>query len=70
MEKGNVYSLLGHNGSGKTSTINMLSGMTNVTFGDAFLFGFDCQTEISSIRTRMGVATQFDHLYPLISGMQ
>jgi ABC-type Na+ transport system ATPase subunit NatA len=79
MEKGNVYALLGmipfsyftgHNGSGKSSTINCFSGVTVPTYGDAFLFGFNCRTEINSIRERMGVCSQFDFLYPSLSGAQ
>lgn len=69
-EKGNLYSILGHNGSGKTSTINCLSGVTNHTYGAAFIFGYDVKTEINAIRSRMGVCSQFDLLYPTLTGAQ
>ena len=70
MEKGNVYGLLGHNGSGKTTTINILSGVTNPTYGNAFVFGYDVLTEINFIRSQMGVCSQFDLLYPRMTGAQ
>jgi ABC-type multidrug transport system ATPase subunit len=64
------FLILGHNGSGKSSTINCLSGVTVCTYGEAFLFGFNCKTEINSIRERMGVCSQFDFLYPSLTGAQ
>ncbi len=37
---GELFSLLGVNGAGKTTTIRMLSGLSAVTSGEAFLCGF------------------------------
>ncbi len=40
VEEGELFSLLGINGAGKTTTIRMLSGLSKVTAGEAFLCGF------------------------------
>lgn len=39
MYKDQIFALLGHNGAGKTSTMNMLTGMHPPTSGQAFAFG-------------------------------
>jgi len=41
MYKDQIFVLLGHNGAGKTSTINMLTGMQEFKEGKAFVFGKD-----------------------------
>lgn len=41
MYKDQISCLLGHNGSGKTTTISMLTGMIDITSGDAKVFGKD-----------------------------
>ncbi|KAJ3393680.1 translational elongation factor EF-1 alpha [Lobulomyces angularis] len=70
MEKGNVYSILGHNGCGKTTTINMLSGVTSPTYGEAFLFGLNVKTDMNSIRLKMGTCAQDDLLYSSLTAAE
>ena len=38
--------LLGHNGAGKTTAIYMLTGMLQMTSGQALIYGKDVKTEI------------------------
>ena len=59
--------LLGHNGAGKTSTISMLTGLYPATEGDAEVFGSDLRTELSNIRSLMGVCPQHDVLFELLT---
>lgn len=59
-----ITALLGHNGAGKSTTINMLSGMLPITAGKAMVNGFDVATNMKKIRTNMGVCPQHDTLYP------
>jgi len=44
MYKDQITCLLGHNGAGKTSTIQMLIGMQEFTEGSASAFGLDVET--------------------------
>jgi ABC-type siderophore export system fused ATPase/permease subunit len=39
IRKGEIFTLLGHNGAGKTTAINMLTGMLKATRGDAIIYG-------------------------------
>lgn len=45
VEEGEVFGLLGPNGSGKTTTILMLLGLTEPTSGEARVLGLDPMRE-------------------------
>ena len=45
VREGEVYGLLGPNGSGKTTTILLLLGLTEPTSGEARVLGFDPMRE-------------------------
>jgi ABC-2 type transport system ATP-binding protein len=63
-----IYGFLGRNGSGKTTTIKMLLGMTHPTSGEARVFGkrADHPEEGVEIRRRVGFVSEEKQLY---SGM-
>jgi ABC-2 type transport system ATP-binding protein len=50
VEKGEVYGLLGPNGSGKTTTIRLLLGLLRPTAGRASVAGFDCWRQSLEVR--------------------
>jgi ABC-2 type transport system ATP-binding protein len=54
VEEGEVYGLLGPNGSGKTTTILMLLGLTEPTEGEARILGFDPMREPLKVKARVG----------------
>jgi ABC-2 type transport system ATP-binding protein len=53
--KGIVFGLLGPNGSGKTTTIRILSTLLTPTGGQARVLGFDCVKEASKVRGKIGL---------------
>jgi ABC-type multidrug transport system ATPase subunit len=67
MYEGEVTSLLGSNGAGKTTTISILTGRLSSSGGDARILGRSILKDLSLIRRAMGVCTQHDSLWPLIS---
>jgi ABC-type multidrug transport system ATPase subunit len=57
-----------HSGAGKSTTINMLTGLTLPTSGTASLHGRDLRTELASVRSQLGYCPQHDVLFPTLSG--
>jgi ABC-2 type transport system ATP-binding protein len=50
VRRGEVYGLLGPNGSGKTTTIRLILGMLRPTAGRAMVNGFDCWRQSLDVR--------------------
>lgn len=63
MYEGQVLACLGHNGAGKSTTINMLTGMVAPSAGDAFVAGYSVLTDMREIRKIIGVCPQHDVLW-------
>jgi len=61
--KGEVFALLGHNGAGKTTAINLMTGCLNVSGGDCTIYGKSIVDNMSSIRSDVGVCPQYDILW-------
>ncbi len=53
-EKGEIFGLLGPNGSGKTTTILMLLGLTEPSAGQVRVLGFDPVRQPLSVKGRVG----------------
>jgi ABC-2 type transport system ATP-binding protein len=60
---GAILALLGPNGSGKTTTVRMLSGLLAPTEGEATVAGYDIRREPDAIRARVGLVTDVPGLY-------
>lgn len=46
---------MGHNGSGKSTTINMLTGMTEKNQGNVNILGYNLDQDIDTIRQNIGI---------------
>lgn len=67
IEKGSIFGLLGPNGSGKTTTLGMVLGVTNPTSGSYMWFGQDDSHEH---RKRIGAILEKPNFYPTFSGVK
>ena len=56
--QGEFFSLLGVNGAGKSTTIQMLCTLTRPTSGDARLMGHCVQTDAAGVKAIIGVSPQ------------
>jgi len=58
VERGEVYALLGHNGAGKTTAVEILEGHRAATSGSVSVLGFDPAAAERDFRDRIGVVLQ------------
>ncbi len=63
VKQGEIFGLLGPNGSGKTTTINMVSGLTLPTSGTVRVMGYDVRHEARKVRQILGSVPQETALY-------
>lgn len=56
-------SILGRNGAGKSTMINVLTGILELDSGSAKINGMNIETHMQHLRKNMGVCPQFDILW-------
>ena len=67
IRQGELFSLLGVNGAGKTTVIKMLSCVAKATDGDAFVGGFSIKSDTSQVKRLIGVSPQETAIAPNLS---
>ncbi|TME08293.1 MAG: ATP-binding cassette domain-containing protein [Chloroflexi bacterium] len=67
VRQGEIYGLLGPNGSGKTTTINMISGLSVPTSGEVRVMGYDVRRNARQVRQILGSVPQETALYEELS---
>ena len=55
---GSFYGLLGPNGAGKTTTIGIITGLVNITSGNASIMGYDSVKQFRQARRLLGLSPQ------------
>jgi len=64
VERGEIFGLLGPNGSGKTTTLKLLLGLIFPTSGEALVFGRDA-TDVAK-NERIGYLPEESYLYKFL----
>jgi ABC-2 type transport system ATP-binding protein len=67
---GEVMGYLGPNGSGKTTTLKMLTGLLEPTAGEVYFNGRNVADDPLAFRRRLGYVPEDPHLYPFLSGRE
>jgi ABC-2 type transport system ATP-binding protein len=67
---GEVIGYLGPNGSGKTTTVKMLTGLLKPSSGVIRVDGADIGNDLIGYRARLGYVPEEPNLYPFLSGRE
>jgi len=67
VEPGEIFGLLGPNGSGKTTAVNLINGLLRRDAGAVDVLGHDPQTDSRAVRSLLGVVPQETNLYTDLS---
>ena len=58
VDEGDFFALLGPNGAGKSTTIGIISSLVTKTAGSVSVLGLDSDTQITEIKSRLGIVPQ------------
>lgn len=67
-QAGEVTGYLGPNGSGKTTTLRMITGLISPSDGDIFFDGQPIERDLISFKQRYGYLPEEPYLYPHLTG--
>ncbi len=70
LQPGEILGYLGPNGSGKTTTVGMLTGLLEPTTGHVLFRGRDIASDLVEFRRHIGYVPEEPHLYPFLSGRE
>ena len=70
IKKGEIYGLLGHNGAGKSTTINILLGFLQPDLGTATINSIDVSSNYNLARKSIGYISENVSLYPYLTGIE
>lgn len=58
VKEGSLFALLGVNGAGKTTTIRMLSGLTEISGGEAYILGKSVKNDLEEVKRLINISPQ------------
>ncbi len=68
--RGSIFALLGSNGAGKTTVVNILSTLLKADAGTASVNGFDVATQPANVRESISLTGQFAAVDEVLSGRE
>src|SRR5450756_460004 len=68
--RGSILALLGSNGAGKTTVVNILSTLLKADAGTATVNGFDVATQAADVRESISLTGQFAAVDEILSGRE
>ena len=70
VDRGEIFGFLGPNGTGKTTTIRMLTGLLTPNSGDIFIDGIDIKKNPIKAKMKMGVIPEAGNIYADLTAKQ
>jgi len=70
IKEGEIYGLLGSNGAGKSTTLNILLGFLTPDSGTALINGVDSTGNADEARNQIGYIPENVSLYPYLTGVE
>ena len=70
VKEGEIFGFLGPNGSGKTTTIRMITGLMHPSKGSISIFGHDISKNREQALTSLGAVVENPELYGYLSGWE
>ena len=70
IKEGEIYGLLGSNGAGKSTTLNILLGFLTPDSGTALINGVDTTRNADEARNQIGYIPENVSLYPYLTGVE
>ena len=70
IKEGEIYGLLGSNGAGKSTTLNILLGFLTPDSGTALINGVDTTDNSDKARKKIGYIPENVSLYPYLTGVE
>jgi ABC-2 type transport system ATP-binding protein len=68
--RGSIFALLGSNGAGKTTVVNILSTLLKADAGTATVYGFDITTQAADVRQSISLTGQFAAVDEILTGRE
>ena len=70
VEPGSIFALLGSNGAGKTTVVNILATLLKADAGTASVHGFDVATQAAEVRESISLTGQFAAVDEILTGRE
>lgn len=70
VQRGEIFALLGSNGAGKTTMVNILSTLMKADEGEAIICGFDVDLQPEGVRQSISLTGQFAALDGVLTGWE
>lgn len=70
VSRGEILGLLGHNGSGKSTTIKMIMGLVKPTEGSINVLGIDVRSDPIGIKKQIGYVPEAPRIYEFLTALE
>ncbi|MGD6962265.1 ABC transporter ATP-binding protein [Fictibacillus phosphorivorans] len=70
VNRGEIFALLGSNGAGKTTIVNILSTLMKADEGEAIICGYDIDRQTDGVRQSISLTGQFAALDGMLTGRE